>query len=933
MTTTALLDKKGSPADDDNSFSVDGAPLSHHDAAVAAAEASANRLGPAAHEIVVHRAVKLTRDRSFNASGSFVHFSHHGLQNVIDDRSFLEAGSVRNLRRRARWYDTPYCAALRKCIRSKIFVSLSMGALLVALFFPDLFVLLQVPSNNELDAILTTAFSLFLLELILHTVSDPAYPFSFIFCMDLLGTFSMSFDISYAFGPDAMEPERYTEKNKNDAQFMLLRAARAGRLAARAGRLSRVVKVLRFLSSSDEEEGAQQVKMAKVISNKLSDVLSIRVAFLTICVAVVLPSFQMFEYPEMDESMIAWAQMLTSDVSDYQAALQAGSGVGPLKTRLEKEIKRFGRFYETGLYGPFQVCLGEEIDGEFHCQHSPLDLDVDNKFSIPDRLASVLELTEENVQISYEMTNPRRMEAGMNLGLIAFLICAMVLFSMILSSQITVIALTPLERMLSVVRQRCKQIFKYTNELQEEEGDHHEHEEDDMDDSKSSEFALLEKAVSKLVAIAALSTKATAVDEAEMDEHRAVAMAWAQGGHAPKQAAAEKKEGVAQSKPGLNKGLTYQAGANDDSSYLLNSVKKIPQSVKKSLNTAYFDSLVPNKEQKIELAAYIVFTLQGCSDYIQMNCQEKVMMNFVVQAEKMYPPNPYHNFAHALDVEHSLAMSFQLIDAGAFFSEAEQFWLSISAIGHDLGHVGLNNAFLVETAHELAVMYNDKSCLENMHCSKLFHILNDPEANVFAEVDKNDYKDMRRGMINAILHTDVTKHNEMNKELALLYQMHSQAFEGDDEQKAEVLGGEHSQMIANALLHAADIGNPMKPWELCHKIAYLILDEFAVQGDKEKELGMPVSMLNDREKVNRPNSQIVMAEFMMAPMVEAIVHIFPQLDLMALHLGKNIQKWENTWLMEAKPAEDAADKIRVRVDKVVRKCEVLVRNPSSFDDP
>jgi len=936
MTTVALLDKRGSPADDDNSYSVGDTPTSAHDAALAVAEAAASRGGAAAHEIVVHRAVKLTRDRSFNASGSFVHFSHHGLHNVIDDRSFLEAGSVRNLRRRARWYDSAYALQLRKCMRSRIFVSFSMAALLVALFFPDLWVLFQVPTNKELDAVLTTAFSLFTLELILHCASDPAYPFSFFFFMDLLGTLSMGFDISYAFGPDATVPERYTEKNKNGAQFMMLRAARAARLAARAGRLSRVVKVLRFLSSNEEDDAEKQVKMAKVISNKLSDVLSIRVAFLVICIAIVLPTFQMFEYPEMDESMIAWTQMLTFDASKYQDALAGNGPLLPAKQMLEKEVKRFGSFYRNTLYGPFKVCIGKAVDGShaFSCRHTSIDLDLDNQFSVPERLASVLELTEDNVQVSYEMTNPRRMEAGMNLGLIFFLIVVMVLFSILLSNQISVIALTPLERMLGVVRQRCKQIFKYTNELQDDEhaehGEGHAEEDEDLEDTKASEFALLEKAVSKLVAIAALSTKAMDVNEDEADEHRTVAMAWAQGGQAPKAAA---KESAATPKPAMVKGQTRMTlGAGEDTSRLLNSVKKIPQSIKKSLNTHHFDSLLPNKEQKVDLAAYIVVTLQGCSDYIQMILPEPVIMNFVTIAEKMYQPIPFHNFSHALDVEHSLAMSFQLVDAGAFFTEAEQFWLSIAAIGHDLGHFGLGNAFLVETAHELAVMYNDRSPLENMHCSKLFQILSNPEANVFAEVEKGEYKDMRRSIIQAILHTDLIKHNEMIKELSLLFQMHSQAFEGADvsEQGAEVLG-EHSQMIANALLHTADMGNFMKPWDLCFKLAHLVLDEFAAQGDKEKELGIPVSPLNDREKVNRPNNQMVTAELLMVSMVEAVVRIFPPLDLLAMHLAKNIRKWEQTWIQESHPPEDTVEKFRGRVQRVVARCEALMRNPADLD--
>ena len=33
------------------------------------------------------------------------------------------------------------------------------------------------------------------------------------------------------------------------------------------------------------------------------------------------------------------------------------------------------------------------------------------------------------------------------------------------------------------------------------------------------------------------------------------------------------------------------------------------------------------------------------------------------------------------------------------------------------------------------------------------------------------------------------------------------------------------------------------------------VDEFFAQGDKEKELGIPVGMLNDRDKVNRRGQQ------------------------------------------------------------------------------
>merc|ERR1719401_2051361 len=114
-----------------------------------------------------------------------------------------------------------------------------------------------------------------------------------------------------------------------------------------------------------------------------------------------------------------------------------------------------------------------------------------------------------------------------------------------------------------------------------------------------------------------------------------------------------------------------------------------------------------------------------------------------------------------------------------------------------------------------------------MHCATLFQVVSDPEANVFAEVDRDLYKEIRKGIINAILHTDVTKHNDMMKELSLLYQMNSEAFDALDSMTAvtEVLQG-NMQLAINAMLHGADVGNPMKPWVLAERLAHLCVDEF-----------------------------------------------------------------------------------------------------------
>lgn len=266
------------------------------------------------------------------------------------------------------------------------------------------------------------------------------------------------------------------------------------------------------------------------------------------------------------------------------------------------------------------------------------------------------------------------------------------------------------------------------------------------------------------------------------------------------------------------------------------------------------------------------------------------------------------------------------IEANLFLSEISQFWVLVASLGHDLGHPGVNNQFLIETTHELALKYNDKSPLENMHCARLFLVVSDPQANIFAQIEKDLYKEMRKGIIMAILHTDVVKHNEMVKELSLLYQMNSEAFDALEPNPRfnEVLGA-HTQLVLNMLLHGADMSNPMRPWDLCEKYANLIMEEFFCQGDMEKEKGIPVQALNDRDKVVVPNSQVGFIEFMIAPMVEAMVNLFSPLDMLAENLGSNVTTWSNKWIEESKPPEEAVVKVKARVEKVVKRCKAVTR--------
>jgi hypothetical protein len=88
--------------------------------------------------------------------------------------------------------------------------------------------------------------------------------------------------------------------------------------------------------------------------------------------------------------------------------------------------------------------------------------------------------------------------------------------------------------------------------------------------------------------------------------------------------------------------------------------------------------------------------------------------------------------------------------------------LLVSAIGHDVGHPGVNNAFLVSLNAPLAQLYNDRSVLESFHCAAYSQILRRHWPSVFKD------SAIRRLMINTILATDMGLHFKYIEDLGKL---------------------------------------------------------------------------------------------------------------------------------------------------------------------
>ena len=179
----------------------------------------------------------------------------------------------------------------------------------------------------------------------------------------------------------------------------------------------------------------------------------------------------------------------------------------------------------------------------------------------------------------------------------------------------------------------------------------------------------------------------------------------------------------------------------------------------------------------------------------------------------------YHNFRHAVDVLQSLFYFIVQIgtlppypngstpppfanDKSPLAKLLQPFHalaLLISAIGHDVGHPGVNNMFLVKLNAPLAQLYNDQSVLEAFHCAAYSQILRRHWPAAFHD------KNIRKLMISSILATDMGVHPIYMKQLGQLQEKihESKTTDGWSPKDLE----EYRVLLCGLLIKCADISN------------------------------------------------------------------------------------------------------------------------------
>ena len=97
----------------------------------------------------------------------------------------------------------------------------------------------------------------------------------------------------------------------------------------------------------------------------------------------------------------------------------------------------------------------------------------------------------------------------------------------------------------------------------------------------------------------------------------------------------------------------------------------------------------------------------------------------------------------------------------------------------------------------------------------------------------------------------------------------------------------------SGLMHACDISNPCKDKTIMLDWSMRLYSEFYAQGDKEKELGLPISEICDRNNPKREVASIGFANFIVRPLFEGLKPFFKICDLALITLDKNTKYWED----------------------------------------
>eukprot|EP00899_Mesostigma_viride_P021655 jgi/Mesvir1/29491/Mv14031-RA.2 len=282
------------------------------------------------------------------------------------------------------------------------------------------------------------------------------------------------------------------------------------------------------------------------------------------------------------------------------------------------------------------------------------------------------------------------------------------------------------------------------------------------------------------------------------------------------------------------------------------------------------------------LVGYTLFQNTGLMDAF---CVPKApLLRFLLQVEGNMLPNPYHNATHVADVTASVFYLLSEAGVAEYLEPVDYLALMVAALMHDYRHPGYSNDFLRKSRGELARIYNNHSILENFHVSEAFRLIEnkDGSCNFLTAISGEHYEQFRDTVVDLVLATDLKCH------FAIL-----EAFRGriSEDKPWSQEDSEDRALLMKMVIKAADLGHAAKRSDTHLAWVDRVVSEFFVQGDLERERGLPVSPFMDRNNTNVPMAQVSFFHFVVKPMFDLFAKAFPKSSYLAKQVASNSRYW------------------------------------------
>ncbi|VWU49765.1 phosphodiesterase gamma, putative [Hepatocystis sp. ex Piliocolobus tephrosceles] len=261
---------------------------------------------------------------------------------------------------------------------------------------------------------------------------------------------------------------------------------------------------------------------------------------------------------------------------------------------------------------------------------------------------------------------------------------------------------------------------------------------------------------------------------------------------------------------------------------------------------------------------------------------DDTLFSLLHEMKNGYNNVPYHNCIHAAMVTQHCNILVNNLETSNILKDNELAAFFISTLGHDIGHFGRTNFFLKNNSNFLNMIYNDKSILENYHCSYLFSILNKDKNNIFKNETSKSLLNLRNQIIEVILATDMSKH------IKILAQFRIKSIKIKSYVEKNIL------LCLKMVIKAADLAHNCVDWDEHYLWVKRLINEFYCEGDEQLEKGCEINPLFDRYAHDH---FIQMQKTFLKELVFPLVTSIKTLDnrsitkIMIEKLKKNYAKW------------------------------------------